>query len=291
MKKKSHYFEIYINRVLKQVSDKNTFTLNAKQQLNSFICIFINRLASDINKLLKFVNKKICTPKEVAIIMNILVNGQLLKNCISEGEKAIQNYNSFDKSLKNVSKNNKAGIIFSPSIIEKMLKNNNIMISHVSCVSIYIAAICEYIVYEIIDLSVMNCGDKRSRITVKDMDYVVKNDVELYQLFNNMNTSFLVNFSSTEFVSDDKLILAKSSFSRLVRNYSKDAKITKCTLHTLQTYIEKYIIDILKNAYFLSKHASRIKLLPVDILLSQSIIKKLPSINPYIKNNNELLIM
>ena len=285
--KKSHYFELYINRVLKQVSDKNTLTLNAKQQLNSFICIFINRLSSDVHKLLEFVNKKICTTKEVSNVLHILLSGELLKNSISEGQKAVETYNAFDKTLKHVSKNNRAGIIFPPSLIDKCLKKHNIMISQISLATVYIAAVCEYIVYEIIDLSVINCG-KRSRITVKDMELSVINDSELSSLFNLLNVSFLVSTDST-------LILAKSSFSRLVRHYSHNAKIPKLTLTTLQTYIEKYIITLLKNASSLATHANRIKLLPVDIQLIHSIIHNLPSENPYglgtKVNTNELLMI
>ena len=284
MKKKSHYFELYITRVMKQISDTNTLTLNAKQQLNNFICIFINRLSSDIHKLLEFVNRKICTTKEVSSILHIILKGQLLENCILEGEKAVETYKSHDNSVKNhISKNIKAGIIFPPTLIDKFLKNHNIMISHVSQASLYIAAVCEYIIYEIIDVATLNYCANKKRITVNDLDSAVKSDVELSSLFNLLNASFLVSSEN-----NDGLILAKSSFSRLVRQYSKNAKIPKNTLTTLQTYIEKYIVDLLRSSSHLAIHANRIKLIPADIKLIYSITEKLPSENPYIKRNNEI---
>jgi histone H3/H4 len=288
--KKSHYFEIYINRVLKQISDTNTLTLNAKQQLNSFICIFINRLSCDVRKLLEFIDKKICTSKEVSNILNIILTGQLLEHCLSEGQKAVETFNSFKSSDASsssyVSKIDKAGILFSPSLVEKFMKQQHIMISQVSHVSIFIAAVCEYIIHEILDIAVMNCQKKR--ITVQDLQLAVENDIELSALFKTLNASFLINNSKT----NNKLILAKSSFSRLVRQYTNRAKLPKMTLATLQTYIEKYIIDLLTNASYLATHGNRIKLLPIDIQLTCAISQNLPSQNPYIiKKNDDLLMM
>lgn len=284
--KKSHYFEIYINRVLKQISNTNTLTLNAKQQLNSFICIFINRLSSDVRKLLDFINKKICTSKEVSNILNIILTGQLLQHCLSEGDKAVKTFNSFEpSSTAFISKIDRAGILFSPSLVEKLLKQQHIMISQVSHVSIYIAAVCEYIIHEILDIAVMNCQKKR--ITVQDLQLAVENDIELSLMFKSLNTSFLINNSKT----NNKLILAKSSFSRLVRQYTNRAKLPKMTLVTLQTYIEKYIIDLLTNASFLATHANRIKLIPSDIQLTCAISHKRPALNPYIIKKNEDLLM
>ena len=281
--KKSHYFEIYILRVLKQISDTNTLTSNAKQQLNSFICIFIKKLCSDVRKLLQFSHKKICTTKEVANILNIILKGELLKNCIQEGQKAVETFQN--SSVKNVSRIQKAGIIFSPSLIEKFFTQENIMMSQVSHLSIYVAAVCEYIVYEILDIAVLNC--KKKRLTILDLQRVVENDTELSQMFNAVHVSFLIHTTQT-----DNLLLSKSSFIRLVREHVDNAKLPKTTLNMLQVYIEKYIIDLLKNASFLVTHANRIKLLPTDIQLTFAMMEKLPSYNPYIKReNNELLIM
>ena len=39
IKKKFHYFETFISKVLKQVSDNAGITSNAKQQLNSFLIV------------------------------------------------------------------------------------------------------------------------------------------------------------------------------------------------------------------------------------------------------------
>ena len=267
MKKKSHYFEVYINRVLKQSSDTNTLTLNAKQQLNSFICIFINKLSSDINKLLDCINRRICTTQEVSSILSILLTGQLLKNCISEGVNAVLKYKSFEKTDKFVSKSQKAGIIFPPNLIERFLKKNNVMISQVGLVSIYIASVCEYITHEILDTTIINCNTNKHRIDIIDLDNTVKDDCELYHLFKTINVSFLVSGPP---------ILKKTSFERLIRRYTNNAKITKPSINILRTYIEKYTIDLLTYASLLATHANRTRVIPSDIKLLHDILQRKP---------------
>ena len=215
MKKKSHFFELYINRILKQISDKKSLTLNAKQQLNSFICIFINKICSHISKLLEFVGRKICSVKEVASVLHFFLRGKLLDNCRNQGQKAVESYATFDKKVKNVSKNAKANIILPPPLIEKFFKSNNIMLSQTSPAAVYLAAVVEYILYEIIDLSVINCNEnQRTRITVRDMDLVVKNDVELTYLFTTLNTSFLINSLNTSSI--DNVLIYLNNISNWV---------------------------------------------------------------------------
>ena len=285
MKKKSHYFEVYINRVLKQSSDTNTLTLDAKQQLNSFICIFINRLSSDINKLLSCVNKKICTTKEVSTVLSILLNGQLLINCLSEGENAVSKYKAFEKTDKFVSKSQKAGIIFPPNLIERFLKKHHIMISKVGLVSIYIASVCEYITHEILDITVLNNNltvSKQRRIDTIDLDNAVKNDEELYHLFKSLNLSFLVTGSI-------KPILFKTSFERLVRRHTNSAKITKPSMDILQTYIEKYTIDLLTYASSLATHSNRTRVIPSDIKLIYDILQHRPFRRTATQTNNNFM--
>lgn len=267
MKKKSHFFEVYITRVLKECSDTNTLSLPAKQQLNNFICIFISRLCRDISKLLQMIDRKICTTKEVCTVLGILLSGQLLKNCVLEGEKSVATFKSFTKEEDNyVAKNAKAGIIFPPNLVDKFLKKHHISSSQVNHVSIYIAAICEYIAHEILDTTVEMMNQKK-RIDVYDLNLAVKKDNELSCLFTTLNVSFLV--------AESKSVLCKSSFERLVRKYSCNAKLTKNTLDTLRIFIEKYTIELLSYASMLATHGNRGRVLPCDIKLMYSIINKM----------------
>jgi histone H2A len=190
IKKKKHYFEVFISKVLKEVSEKCNITANAKQQLNSFLCILSKKICSLAFELTIFSKKKTISEKEVSNAIKMILIDGLLKNSIIEGEKAIKN---FKDSEVFGSRKNKAGILFSPSISEKFLRNfghSKIMIT--SLAPIYLSAVLEYLTYEILDLScnyVQN--DKRVRITIRDIEVSVRNDVELDKLFNSLNISFL----------------------------------------------------------------------------------------------------
>lgn len=256
MKRKLHYFEVHITRVVKECSDTNTIRSIAKQQLNSFVCIFISRLCTDLVKLLALIDKKICTTKEVTTILNILLSGDLLTNCISEGNKAISsfNYSKKDKAPKS----SKAGIIFPPNLVDKFLKKHHIAYSHVNHVSVFIAAVCEYIIREILDTTILMIEPKK-KIDVWDLKRAVDDDTELSLLFGLLDVSF--------FIADIKSILFKSSFERLIRKYTSQAKVTKSTLDTLRVYIEKYVIDLLSDAAMLAQHNNRGRVLPCDINL------------------------
>ena len=189
-KKKSHYFETFISKVLKQVSENAGITSNAKQQLNSFLCTLAKYISRISKELTIHGKKKTISEKEISNSIKIVLSGGLLDNSILEGEKSVNIFiNSNDKG----SRQNKAKIIFPPSITEKFLRNfgySKIMITNTS--SVYLSAVLEYITYEILDLSLNYCKEnKRSRITIRDIEVSIRNDEEFNKIFRKINYIFL----------------------------------------------------------------------------------------------------
>ena len=176
VKKKFHYFETFISKVLKQVSDTSGITSNAKQQLNSFLCIlakYISRLAIELTI---YGKKKTVSEKELVNAVKIIIPGGLLKNSVLEGEKAV---NIFKNNNITGSRQNKAGILFSPSIAEKFLRNfgySKIMIS--ASAPVYLSAVLEYLTYEILDLSLNYCKDNNLKTPFIILNGDVKNTIE-----------------------------------------------------------------------------------------------------------------
>ena len=68
-KKKTRFFETYIAKVLKQVSETNGITSNAKQQLNSILCIISKIISTSVTNLTEIAKKKTLSEKEVIKIM------------------------------------------------------------------------------------------------------------------------------------------------------------------------------------------------------------------------------
>ena len=192
-KKKSHMFEIYISKVLKQISTVNGITTNAKQQLNSAICHILKYICSLTFKLVASGKKKTITLKEIENSLKIVLNGELLLCALKEGNKSCDNISSSKVENINSSRQNKACIIFPPSIVEKYLRNfgsSTIMVS--SLAPVFLASVIEFISFEILDLSINFCKEnKHSRITIRDLELSVRSDLELNNLFNKLNLSFL----------------------------------------------------------------------------------------------------
>jgi len=94
---------------------------------------------------------------------------------------------------KNTSRQGKAGIIFPPSITEKFLRNfgfSKIMITKHA--PVYLAAVLEYIVADILQISSDLANDnKRVRITIRDLELSIRTDQELTTLFNRCNLDFI----------------------------------------------------------------------------------------------------
>jgi histone H2B len=323
-KKKNHFFEIFILKVLKQISPVNNLTSNAKQQLNSFVCIFLKQVVHILFSLISYAKKKTYSVKEVENAMQFILSGDLRKNSLIEAEKAVIRYDS-DLSKDSSSRQIKAGIIFPPSIIEKFLKHFSpcsVMVANNT--PIYLATICEYIVSQILEVGVCYCKqDKRTRIIVRDIELGIQNDDELKELLSSVKVNFIgggvVPYIHNSLLTQKKakkhttklikaikmqqklsnhLVLAKSSFERMVRHIvstnsfncaqkNKIDKISKNVFIVLQYYIEQYIIKLLNKANFLTLHANRIKLMPIDIQLVNCFLTNAP--NPYIIQETVLL--
>ena len=190
-KKKSRFFETYISKVIKQVSEKNGITSNAKQQLNSVLCMIVKTISNTTRNLTEISKKKTLSDKEVLNALLIVLPGQLAQNSVQEGKKSVIRFKEYDS--KGSSRQDKAGIIFPPSITEKFLRNfgySKIMVT--SSAPVCLAAVAEYIAAEILELASNSARDnKRIRITIRDLEMGVRNDPELNQFFIKENISFL----------------------------------------------------------------------------------------------------
>ena len=191
-KKKNHFFELYICKLLKQISDKNGINSNAKQQLNSAICIIASYISNVIFKLTEIAKKKTISIKEVVNAVKVIFSGNLAENSIREGHKSIENFTN-KKVSKGSSRQGKAGIIFPPSIVEKFLRNfgySKVMVTSSS--PVFLATILEHFVSELLISAIKFANtNKRIRITIRDLELSVRNNKELSEVFNKINISFI----------------------------------------------------------------------------------------------------
>lgn len=194
-RKRNRYWEIYISKVLKKISSKSGITSNAKQQLNSVLCQLSEIISTIVFNLTIYAKKKTIDTKEVLNAFRVMLPGELGKNVIEEGLKAVNSF-KLNRSERNTNKyrnrQDKAGIIFPPSIAEKFLRNfgyYQIMVS--STAPVCFATAVQYIATNILLLAKNVTGLNRVRITIRDLELAVRNDKELNHLFVKRNIVFL----------------------------------------------------------------------------------------------------
>jgi histone H3 len=191
-KKKTRFFETYISKVLKQIAAENGITANSKQQLNSAICVIARQISALSTRLTQVSLKKTLSEKEVANAVKIILPGEIAVNALAEGDQSVLKFTA-EEDNKNTSRQDKAGIIFPPSITEKFLRNfgfAKIMITKNA--PVFLAAVLEYITQDILQLSAdMARENKRVRITIRDLELSVRTDPELSVLFTRQNIDFI----------------------------------------------------------------------------------------------------
>lgn len=196
-RKKTRFFEIYISKVLKSITSSHGITANAKQQLNSVICSLARFLADRAVQLTLMAHKKTMSTKEVENAVRIFFYGNLRDNSVKHGRDAVEKYENEDddqgQESKHLSRQNRANIIFPPSIAEKYLRNfghNKMMVTKTT--PVYLATVLQYVVSEILIQAVRNATENNhSRVTIRDLELGVRTDKELDRLFRTCSLQFL----------------------------------------------------------------------------------------------------
>ena len=190
-KKKSRFFELYIYKIIKKISTDNGITSNARQQLNTIICVMIQIICNISRKFVKFSNKKTINIKEIYKSIQYILPEALFITASKRANISVKNY--FESNVFGKARQKKANIFFPPSIIEKFLRNfgySKIMVTHKS--PIYLASIIEYLTEDILENAIINAKiNKHIRITIRDIELGVRDDKDLNDFFVKNNILFL----------------------------------------------------------------------------------------------------
>ena len=108
-RKKTKFFDIYIPRILKTISLNSEISLNAKQQLNSILCIIAKIISCKTRNLLELSNKKTVTEKVICNALKLLLPENICKSISQkitdtfiecELGKSKKELNGFKKSME-----------------------------------------------------------------------------------------------------------------------------------------------------------------------------------------------
>jgi histone H2B len=179
-------FIIYINRTLKEVYPDMNLSTDSKRYLQKLITSFLEHFAIYASTMMEQHRSKTLSHKDVQSAIRLFFVGELGKHAISQATKAVTQFTAFvnKKNGVRVSVAEKSGIIFPPSRVRYILENeladykSDFRIS--SIVPIYLAAVIEYLIAEILELSgYQETDDYKKTIQIDDIKNVIKKDNEL----------------------------------------------------------------------------------------------------------------
>lgn len=93
-KNKQPTFTLYIWKVLKQIHPEIGIGKRGMNIMNSFMNDIFERMATEAARLLRTMNKKTLTSREIETSVRLMLPGELAKHAVSEGVKAVTNYTS-----------------------------------------------------------------------------------------------------------------------------------------------------------------------------------------------------
>lgn len=224
-KKKSRFYETYISKIIRHISEKNGVTSNAKQQLNSVLCHISRIIAQTIINLTEIAKKKTISEKEVNNGLKIILPKHMADQAIQESHQAISTYTNIDNKNKGSSRQDKAGIIFPPAQTEKFLRNfgySKIMITNKT--PICLAGAMQYITSEILQQASDYANkNKRVRITIRDLEIGVRTHEYLNIFFNKYNITF-IGGGVTPYIHPSLLIKKKRKKTTKQQNTTDNTK-------------------------------------------------------------------
>lgn len=190
VKRNNTSFSLYIYKVLKQVHPDTGISKKAMAVVDSFVHDMFIRITEESRELVLMHEKTTITSREIQTATRLVLGGELAKHGVSEGVKAVTKFRySGDDGCddapvrrRNTSQSARAGLQFPVGRVKRMLKErtkNRIG----ATAPVYLAAVLEYLVAEVLELGGNACKDLRlKRITPRHVTLAIRGDEELDRL-------------------------------------------------------------------------------------------------------------
>jgi histone H2A len=192
---RKYTFSTYIYKVLKQVHPELGASSKGMLVLNGMCQSLIAKLMSVANELCQKNKKQTITTREIQTAVRMCLPGELAKHGVSEATKAVTKWTPKEqkapkgqKAPRAQAKSNsaKAGLVFPVGRIFRQMKALSTTKRISMTAAVYIAAVVEYIVAEILELAGNAARDnKKTRFNPRFVVLAIRNDEELDKLFQH----------------------------------------------------------------------------------------------------------
>ena len=177
-----------IHRVLKQVDPDKSITSNCAKIVDKLLCYVFDKLCNAIKLLMTQSQKKIITVEcMVASVRLTMSLHDLSKHANKVAQKSLEAFAT--NKNKKLSLSEKAGLVFSVSKTEKLLRKHLQDYKISSNVPIYMTSVIEYISAELLEMSSVATRqeyNKHARITERHLYKVIQEDWALRIVFKNI---------------------------------------------------------------------------------------------------------
>jgi len=150
------------------------------------------RIAKEAQNLTEIGGRKSISSRDIQTSVRLNLPGELAKHAVSEGTKAVTKYTSTlgdktDHSSRKQSVSSRAGLQFPVGRIRRMLAEGHFADRICKGAPVYLAAVLEYLIAEILELAGNAARDnKNARITPRHISLAVRNDEELHKLLQSV---------------------------------------------------------------------------------------------------------
>jgi histone H3/H4 len=262
-KKKRHFFEHHIRKILKNVSSERNITNNARIQLNDLAIITCRIICKKINQIVSVTSKKTISEIDSDSAVKLVFTGQLAQKCSEEGYKCLKIYDNKSelKELKGQCRHTKAEMSIPPSIISSFLRQecpeNNLSYG----TPVYLAGVIEYFLSQVLQLSnTVSISKKNIRITINDLEMGVRSDKELTHFFTKYNVHFF-NAGIVPVVHDARkknMVIEKRIFAKSI----------------VESKFRSWIMDVLKYSNMITLYTKKTRLNADDIELALTLMNR-----------------
>lgn len=190
-------FDSYIYKLLKTVHPDRGLSGDGLSEVNNIVRILLKKIIEALNKLLiTSRGQKTISSRDVQSAARLVLPGELSKNGIAEGTKAVTHFNGFEKKEGDppLSRSKRANLLFPVTRVETLMMELTTINRKSATSAVYLTGVLEYVTAEILELAGNAARDnKKIRITPRHIKLAILNDAELALLFSGVVMSGGVN--------------------------------------------------------------------------------------------------